>query len=182
MKKTMFVLVIILLAGSMVSFAGTKEFKKGALMLSPMLGFNSYAVPFGGSVELAINDKIGVGATVMFQSWGEDYSILSSNYSYSSTLITPSVQATYHFTGINMDKLDLYCGVSLGYSIYSFSWDSDFGGGSTDLGSSSIYLSPFLGARYYISSKMAIIAISNISAVGDWSGVGALVGVTFKLK
>jgi len=182
MKKTILVLVIMLIAGSMVSFAGTNEFKKGALMISPMVGFDSYAVPFGGNIEYAINDKIGIGATVMFQTWGEDYGVGLYNYSYSSTLITPSIQATYHFTGLKISKLDLYCGVSLGYSVYSFSWDNDYSIGSTDFGSSGIYLSPFVGGRYYFSSKLAFIVVSHVSAVGDWSGFGGVIGITFKLK
>jgi hypothetical protein len=183
MKKTMLVWIVVLCVGIMMSFAGNGKFGKGAMFISPVLGINSYAVPFGASVEYGINDKIGIGGTILYQSWGDSWGLNGANYGYNSTLITPSVQGIYHFTGIKAKKIDLYSGINLGYSIYSFSWDRDFSGsGETIVGGSGLYLSPFAGVRYYLSAKMALTASVNMSAVGDWSGVNSLIGVSFKLK
>jgi hypothetical protein len=183
MKRLLLVLIIILYLGSMMCIAGQEKFGKGAMFVSPVLGVNSYAIPFGASIEYGINDKIGVGGTILFQTWGEDWSVLGYNYGYNSTLITPSVQGVYHFTGIKTEKIDAYAGLNLGFSIFSFSWEEDWiGSGNAEIGSSSLYLTPFAGIRFYLSAKMALTAAVNFSAIGDWSGVGTLLGVCFKLK
>lgn len=183
MKNSLLVLTIIFCLGSMNSFAVGKKFGKRAMFVSPMSGLNSYAIPFGASVEYGISEKIGVGATLLFQSWGEELNFSGYNYGYNITLITPSVQVVYHFTGVKIGKIDLYTGINLGFSIVSVSWKDDLGSGNDDLvGTSGLHFSSLAGIRYYLSHKMALTAAVNYSAVGDWSGVNALLGVTFKLK
>ncbi len=163
MRKKLLVLIIILCVGSMMSMAASDNGGKGRMYVSPLVGINSFAVPFGVSVELGIKDKFGIGGTLLYQSWD------------GFTLITPSVQGVYHFTGIKARKIDLYAGLSLGFSIFS-------AGNVVVVGTSGLYLSPFAGIRYFLSAKMALTARLNISAVGDWSGVGTLIGVSFKVK
>jgi opacity protein-like surface antigen len=108
---------------------------------------------------------------------------LGYNYGYNITLTTPSVQAVYHYTGIEIEKLDLYTGFNIGFSIVSVSWEDDLGGSDDEIvGTSGLHFSSFAGIRYYLSPKMALTAAVNYSAVGDWSGINALLGVSFKLK
>jgi hypothetical protein len=99
----------------------------------------------------------------------------------SQTMITPSVEGYYHFTTIDVDKLDIYAGLSLGYSIYSWSWDGP-GGGWADAGSSDLYLSPFVGGRYFLNKKLAINLKFIYSAIGDWGGAGGVIGLTIRLR
>ena len=177
--------LIVLLLTAMLTLgltAGEKEFSKGSQYLTAQVGFNSYAMPFGANFEYALTENIGIGGTVMMQFWSEDWGFAGYNYGYSCTLITPSVEGAYHFVGLDADKLDVFAGAALGFSIYSVSWKDSWGGDSADTGSSSLYLSPFIGGRYYVSDKMAISAKLNFSAIGDFNGVGGTVGLTFRLK
>jgi hypothetical protein len=137
------------------------EFKKGEMYLTPQIGLNSYAVPFGANFEYAMTENIGIGGTVMMWIWSQ------------GTIIMPSVDGAYHFTRLDVDKLDLFAGASLGFAIFSAK-----GGYS---GSSGLYLSPFVAGRYWFSEKMAVSLRLNFSVIGDWTGVGGLLGVTFPI-
>jgi hypothetical protein len=90
------------------------------------------------------------------------------------------VEADYHFTQLKLDKIDLFAGAALGYTIYSFS--SKEAGFTGSLGSSGIDLGIVLGGRYFFSDKIAVSLRTNGSFIGGWAGFGGAVGVTFKLK
>jgi len=176
MKKN---LLMVLLLSLVVSVAAAGPyFQKGTQIITPQVGLNSYAIPFGASFEFGLTENIGISANVMMQFWSEGIGA----WGWSSTLITPSVEGAYHFTSLEVDKLDLYAGAGLGYSIYSFSWDDGVGDDDTIVGGSGLFLSPFAAARYYFNEKTAVMLKLYVSAVGDWSGVGAVAGVSFKLK
>ena len=140
------------------------EFNKGEKYLTPQIGINSYAIPFGANFEYAITENIGVGGTVMLWLW--------SDSGFSQSIILPSVDAAYHFTMLEVDKLDLFAGVGMGFAIYN----SDFG-----TGSSGIYISPFAAGRYWFSKKMGVSLRLNVGIIGDWGGVGGLLGVVFRI-
>ena len=137
------------------------QFHKGDKFLTPQIGLNSYAVPFGANFEAAITENIGVGGTVMMWIWSH------------GTIIMPSVDGAYHFTKLGVDKLDLFAGASLGFAI--FSAKGGYGG------SSGLYLSPFVAGRYWFFEKMAVSLRLNFSVIGDWTGVGGLLGVTLPI-
>ncbi|MFC2161055.1 hypothetical protein ACFLRX_05320, partial [Acidobacteriota bacterium] len=131
-----------------------------------------YALNFGASLEFGLTENIGVGGTLMLAFWGD------TGISY--TLITPSAEGYYHFTQLDVDKLDLFAGAALGFSIYSFKADNAWIGDGT--GTGNLFLSPILGGRYYFSEKIAACLKLYISLVGGWSGVGGVLGVTIVLK
>ena len=143
MKKIFTLVIILSLIFGMSLMAGTKEFKKGSTFITGEFGFSSWASPFGVSYEKGINENVGVGASAWLMSW--------SDVGYSQTLITPSVFAQYHFTKLNVPKLDVAAGATLGYSVYSAS--SDY---YTITGSSSLFLSALLTVRYYFTDKLAV--------------------------
>lgn len=176
MKKLIIsVLAVMLLAGT--AFAGEQEFSQGRVFVTPQVGLNEWATPVGVSVEFAITENIGVGGTVMFSFWSDNWGLGKIKQS----IITPSVDAYYHFTSIELEKFDLFAGASLGYSIYSWSWDfagDDWGGAA----GSGLYLSPFIGARYFLTEKLAISLKAYFSAIGDFNGVGGALGVTIRVK
>jgi hypothetical protein len=169
-KKIIFIALVLFLSASLLTAAYTKkkapmhrntEFNKGEMYLTPQIGLNSYAIPFGASLEYAITENIGVGATAMAWIWSE------------GTLIVPEADAMYHFTQLQVEKLDLFGGVGVGFAI----WSAKGGLG----GSSGIYIDPFVAGRYWFSEKMAVSLRLNIGLIGDWTGVGGLLGVTFRI-
>jgi len=149
------------------------KFSKNDKYLTPQVGINTWAIPFGVNFEYGLKKNIGIGVTTMMWTWGSEY--------WSNTLIDISAEAAYHFTEIKVDKLDLYVGGGLGFAIYSWHWKSGYEwlmeGGS---GSSGIFLKPIVGARYYISEKIAI-HLRLIGTVLNWAGFGSTLGVGFKL-
>jgi len=176
MKKSIVSLLVVLFF-SLTAFAGEQEFAQGRVFVTPQIGLDEWATPVGVSVEFAITENIGVGGTVMFSFWSDNWGLGKIKQS----IITPSVDAYYHFTSIDLDKFDLFAGASLGYSIYSWSWDfagDDWGGAA----GSGLYLSPFIGARYFLTEKLAISLKAYFSAIGDFNGVGGALGVTIRVK
>lgn len=174
-RSAPFLSALLLLGLASSALAGTKEFGKGSFFLTPQIGLNTYAVPLGLSIEYGITPNIGVGGTAMFWLWNDEF--------WTNSLIALSADAAYHFTRIDVEKLDLFAGASLGFTIYSWSWKSgydDWLEGAT--GSSGLYLTPFLAARYFFSSKIAVCLKAHFSVLGSWSGVGGVLGVTIKLK
>jgi hypothetical protein len=148
------------------------KYHKGGLYLTPQVALYSYALNFGASMEFGLTENIGIGGTLMLAFWG--------NTGINFTLITPSVEGFYHFTQLDVDKLDLFAGAALGFSIYSFNADSSWIDGGT--GTGSLFLSPVLGGRYYFSEKIAACLKLYLSILGDWAGVGGVLGVTILLK
>jgi hypothetical protein len=174
-KSILITVLLIVLLVSTIS-AEEKEFNKGQLFLTPQFAYYSYAPNIGVGLEYALTEKVGIGGSLMVASWSSE----AGTFKVSQTLIIPAVDVNYHFTKVAFDKLDLFAGISIGYSIYSYSWD--FGEITWDeAGTSSVYFSPVLGIRYYFSKKIALCLKSHYSALGDWSGMGGELGVTFRL-
>lgn len=174
MKRTFFValLALVVFAGS--ALAGPKEFWKGGIYVTPQIGLNSWGLPFGVNAELGLTENIGVAGTAMFTIWNEG--------SLSETVINLAAEANYHFIKLNAQKIDVYAGGGLGYSIYSYKWNDGYGLGSGGSGGSGIYVQTVVGARYYFNPKIAASVRLVGSLVGHWAGFGATVGVTFILK
>jgi len=166
MKKFLIILISLIFLLTLTVNAGT-YFKKGGKYLTPQLGLNSYAVPFGVSYGMGITDNIEVGGTVMAYFWSDAW------YSYS--VITPSLDVLYHFTSLKLESFDLFAGLTIGYSIVS--WSSDYYDYAESYGSS-LFLSPNIGARYFFNKKFAVSLRAYFSAIGDLSGGGGLLGLT----
>ena len=177
MKSRTIIVVFVLLTVSL-ALAGEQKFSKGRLFLIPQFTYYSYAPNLGVSMEYSLTENIGIGASFMIAFWSTDLGALGKT---SESLITPSLDAYYHFTKIGVKKIDLFAGLSLGYSIYSWSWDlagSKWG----EAGTSSFYLSPTLGVRYYLTQKLALCLKSHLSAIGDWAGIGGELGLSINLN
>lgn len=175
MKKALSIAVLLLLFSVSFVFSQDKEFYEKTQIISPILGVNSYAVPFGVNFEYGMTENIGIGGTAMYWSWGSTR--------WRNSLINLSADAAYHFTSLEVEKLDLFAGGGLGISIYSYSWKSGYGdisgGGS---GSSGLFLEPFVGARYFFSPKISGFTRLHVNVVGSWAGVGGVIGASFRLK
>jgi hypothetical protein len=176
MRKSI-VAVILVAAFSVAAMAGPNEFTKGAFYLTPQIGLYSWggSIPFGAAGEFALTPNIGVGGSVMVHFWSEEF--------FSESLISFSAEVLYHFTKIKAQKFDLFAGGGLGYSVFSWKWKSgydNFFEGSS--GSSGLYLDPILGARYWFSPKLAVSVRLIGSLIGNWTGFGGQLGLTFRLK
>jgi len=171
--KKIGVLVLSFVMIAAVASAGTKEFSMGKFYLTPQIGFGSWggSVPFGASGEYAMTENIGIGGSVMAQFWSEEY--------WSESLINIAAEVNYHFIKLNAEKIDLYAGVGLGYSVVSVTYDSGWSTGSS--AASGIYIQTVLGARYYFTPKMAA-SLRLIGSLTGFSGFGAAAGVTFILN
>ncbi len=166
MKKSLLIVLLVMLMTVGTLTAGDTSFEKGQKFITGQIGLNSYAIPFGASYSMALTDNIEVGATLMLQMW--------SDFGFSFTVFTPSVDAYYHFTSLDL-PVDLFAGASLGYSVFS----SDTGYFGTY--ASSLYLSPLVGARYFFNDKLAVSLKLFFSVMGEFGGVGTLLGVTLLL-
>jgi len=175
MKRTFLVVLLALAVLAGTAAAGTREFWKGGIYVTPQIGVNSWggSIPFGVNAEYGLTENIGIGGSVMLNMWSE--------FDWSSTLINFNADVAYHFTKLDMDKFDLYAGGGLGYSVYSWKWkdsgDGDIGGS----GGSGIYIPIFVGGRYFFNPKIAVSLRLVGSLTGHWSGFGGVLGVTFVL-
>jgi len=174
LKRISALFLAVLLVSSFSLAQTTSLFKKGGLYITPQIGLNSLSIPIGVSVEYGLTENIGVGGTATYWGWSYDYG--------KASVIVVSAEALYHFTKINVPKLDVYGGAGLGYGIYSFSWGSGFGEGYASTGTSGLDLGIILGARYYFQPKIAVSLRIMNSLIGSWSTFGAALGVTFVAK
>ncbi len=154
--------VFFLMTALLIGFGYSKMFEKGGKYLTPQIGLNSYAIPIGVSFGIGVTENIEAGASVLYLSWSDEY--------YKYAVVMPSVEAFYHFK-VNVKGLDPFAGLNLGYFYFT-----------GDLGSytSGLFLSPFIGSRYYFSPKTAAMLKLYFSA-GTLSGAGFVGGVTFQI-
>jgi hypothetical protein len=169
------VLLIVSVSSAAVKIPASQLFQKGKMWITPQIGLYSWggSVPFGANFETAITPNIGVGATAMAMFWNES--------EWSESIISLAGEVAYHFTQLKVDNLDLYAGGGLGYSIYSWSWKSGFSGLNGGSGASGIYIETLLGARYYLTPKIAV-SLRLVGSLTGFSGFGSQIGVAFNLK
>jgi hypothetical protein len=119
---------------------------------------------------------ISLGAYVGIKDY--KYGYVENGYAYSEkwNYTVVGVRGAWHFTGLDIDNLDLYGGLML--ADYALSYSNNYGTGYTTgpLGSygSTIGLSVFAGAKYYFAG--------NLGAFGEL-GFGANVlslGLSYK--
>lgn len=146
-------------------------FAKGDKVLNLAIGFGGgyYAgyssgyskTPFlSAAVDVGIIDgvldegSIGVGGYIGYSSakWESTY-----NYGWKESDFIIGPRGTFHYPLI--DKLDTYAGVLLGYHSVSFKQTGDWSGyPGYSASSSGVYFSGFVGARYYFTEKIAVMA------------------------
>jgi len=192
--KRLWVMFLIVLTAAGAAFAQAKKpaqvpglsassvfFKPGGIYITPQVGYYSWGghIPFGVNFEYALNDKIGIGGTVMLQFWSGTY--------WKESNTTFSAEVNYHlnqfFKNVNIQKLDLYAGGGIGYSAYSIKWNTGYEDWTGyEAGSSGLMLEVIAGARYAFSPKMAGSLRIVGSPVGWGAGIGTTIGIAFSLK
>jgi hypothetical protein len=137
-------------------------------------GLSIFDFGFYAAYDMGFHDAISGGVATGFNWFGLDY--------YSRFAIPIVVRAAFHpFNLVALkdkisvrDKLDVYGGLSSGYSIGWTSWDSGpvSGTGLSDHGG--FIFREYLGVRYFFKPNMALVA-------EDCGGLGILnFGICFK--
>jgi hypothetical protein len=167
--------------------ANAQTFDKGTkvLNLGIGLGGNYYsswsgashtpllAAAFDVSILDGVLDKgsVGIGGYVGYQTAKYDY---TGNYGWKQTNMLIGPRGTFHYPLV--DKLDTYAGLLLGYHIVKWTYTGNWGGITQDNSANALYISGFIGARYYFTSK-----IGAYLELGSGSLGLANLGVAIKL-
>lgn len=176
MKKTiLFSLFTILSISTIVA----QEFSKGTNVINVGIGFGGsydiYASPsqsplISASFERGIWEVPGPGVVSLGGYLGYKTYKYSNDDRWNYTVI--GVRGAYHYTGLNVENLDVYGGVMASYNILSY--DSSFYGGYGSYGN---YPSAtaFVGARWYFTPSISAFAEAGY-------GVAFFtIGVSFRL-
>jgi len=194
MKKTIFALII-----SIIGLVGIQKdvkaqvFNKGNLLFDMGIGipFYSYSSipPVYVNIEAGVHEYIGVGATAGYYSWSTYW--LFTNYRYYANYFVGGGFVTFHGSellkqlDLDMDDLlntlDLYAkaGFAMKFKNYNdYRWNSNISD-YVEVKKFGVYpdINFNLGARYYLSSNLAIFMEIG---TGFYSYVQG--GITLKLK
>jgi hypothetical protein len=176
MKKALKFLCVIAMVFSATFAAAQGRYDKGDVLLNPGIGLG-YTYFGGGlplllSADFAVNDVITVGPFLGYTSYG-GYRFSGSNYRYTSFDL--GVRGSYHFSElfeIRNEKVDIYGGANLGYSITGSNFDY---GTFDDPYPNRVIFGLHAGTRYFFSEKVA-----GFGELGF--GLATLaIGLTFKL-
>lgn len=101
---------------------------------------------------------LGIGGLVGYKSFKYDYNWGFGTGEWKYSVITIAPRGTYHYQFT--DKLDTYGGLLLGFDFESFKWTGD---DITGIGNESdtdltVYVSLFVGGKYYVTEKLAVMS------------------------
>lgn len=147
MKKLAILLIIGFLAIPYLGYS--QAFMKGTKTVN--LGVNTgYGIGLVGSVEAGVNDNVSAGVIASFS--GRGY----GGYRYSYLVL--GARGSYHLgtiledAGVNMDKLDVYLGLTAGFRSVRNSFDYiGYNGAGTG-----IYIGGHGGVRYQLNDKLGV--------------------------
>lgn len=169
--------IFLVLALAVVTVSGavaqTSPFEKNSKVLQVGLGLgggfatgNISMPPLQVRYDHGITENISIGGVVGFAGSKYDYPGGKLKYSY----LLVAARGNYHFD-INVEKLDLYAGLTLGYNNVTSKYT---GAGGFKADGSSVLFGAQVGANYYIKENLALWADLGY-------GLGYLnLGVAFK--
>jgi hypothetical protein len=180
MKKFFIVLFVFIL---IVPLAYSQDvYRKGTNNLGIGIGpglagiYGTMSVPaISLGYQAGVHEKISVGGLVGYSSSTYDGGFFANrSFEWTYSYIVIGARGEYHFTDVEVENLDLYSGLTLGYTIVSVSEPSGYTGFYSAQGSYLLY-GFHVGARYYFSPT-----IGAFLELGY--GVGYIMaGITFKL-
>jgi len=97
---------------------------------------------------------ISGGLYVGFKTYKYDDPEGAYDFKWNYTIV--GLRAAWHYTGLNIEKLDLYGGLMLSYNHLSVSYNSPQDIQESGDYNSDIFLTPFVGARYYFIPQLAV--------------------------
>lgn len=164
-------MVILLLGVGHLTMAQGFEPVKGFKQINLGVGVSSWGVPVYAGFDYGVTEKITVGGRVSYRSY--DVGWFGQNFQYS--IINIGFRGDYHFGAHILDfppELDLYGGLTLGYSAWKQDFD-DITGYSAE--SSRAYLALQAGGRWYFNEKWG----ANIEFAGG-SFTGLEIGASYR--
>jgi hypothetical protein len=177
MKK---ILLLLLLAISIHTTVHAEEQYAKTLNLGLGIGYYGYvghSLPvFHINYELPVAKNFTLAPFLTFYTYSNDYYWGNNNhqfryYTYRQTVIPVGVKGTYYFDDILEagTKWDFYLAASLGFSIVSSSWESDYDGDRNAFhGASSLYLDFHIGTEYHFNDHIGMFLdlSTGVSTVG----------------
>jgi len=169
-EKKMKKLLLLVTISALVFTARAQEFQKGTNIISAGVGLGSSILSYSGTSQtpaLSLQYERGVwdiGGPGVISLGGyvgyKGYSYSATDYSEKWHYTVLGVRSAYHYNGLNVDKLDLYGGVMLSYNILSYSYSDNLGYNVSGNGSygSTVGLSLYVGARYFFTDNLAVLA------------------------
>ncbi len=176
MKKTGFMLAIAAIVSISSAYAQNKSndasYHVGDNVVSAGIGLGSSINGYGSTsstpafslqYERGLVDAgpgvISGGLYVGYKSFKYSDADVSEKWNY--TII--GLRGAYHYTGLNVENLDLYGGLMLSYDHLKYSWHDNGGFGEpptgySGYGNGNVELTAFIGARYYFVSNLAVFA------------------------
>ncbi len=201
MKKMILMALIVLgfALNAVSAFRKAGNFSKGSMYVTAQAGLNSYAAtadrhakpfdpppfPLGGSFEFSLTNNLGIGGTVMFDSWHDYLGMFGGKWVF--RLFKPSWDITYHFRTERPGGLDFVAGANLGYSLLSVG--NELGNHYEGNLNSEPHLALFLGTNLYFweglpgfMGRLMVTLKASWSVAGDFSGLYGSVGITYRIK
>lgn len=153
LKKAFF--LIALISGiSLSTRAQGFEIEPGFKQVNFGFGVSTWGVPIYGGMDFGVSDKITIGPRISYRRYGDNFHALGTRYSYHYNIFNLSFRGDYHFgshiSGLP-EQLDLYGGLSLGYSIFT----NDYDGPDDGLEDSRAYVALQAGGRWYFTENWA---------------------------
>lgn len=181
MKKYLFsvLLVAIVLQASAQQF---KQETKFIALLGSANGLYLGDLFYGGNLIFEMGFRpigsdgiISLGGSLGFGSRSYEETNLSR---WSSTRGHAAVRSAFHYTALNEDKLDVYGGVEVGFGVLSTRntffnpatvglWN--YGNRTTGFAR----MHPFIGARYYVGNKFALMAETSLALFNGFNFGGS---------
>ena len=166
MKK---VILLFILPLTICISARSQTYKAGDNIVSVGLGFGGSLGNYGGSTQSPeINAQyergiwevgpgvISIGGYLGYKSY--KYSDANTTVKQDYTIV--GGRGAYHFTGLNIDHLDVYGGIMISYdhSSLSYTYNNGTGNSSYNPSGSGVEVSPFVGGRYYFAGGLGAYA------------------------
>ncbi len=119
--------------------------------------------------------SLGVGPAISYTQGKESYNYGWGDYGYKCSSILVGAKGYFHYDLFNVDKLDTYASITLGYNIASTKYFGDWGNADTAVSAGGLFYGFSVGARYWFTDAIG----ANLEAGVGLSFLKA--GVTFKL-
>lgn len=165
MKKSITLLAVFTF---LVQFASAQEFEVGTNVINTGIGLGGYyggyststeSPVFSASYERGVWDVPGPGVVSLGGYIGYKrftYKDITYNYDYSWSYTVLGARGTYHYTGFDIDNLDVYGGVMASMRLYS---GDDYNDLDSRPGASA-----FVGGRWYFTDTVAAFAEAGYGA------------------
>lgn len=166
MKQTIKFLALAAITFCTAQSISAQEFNKGTNVINAGIGIggNFYYGGLGTSSQsLGLNVSyergiwetgdfgiVSLGGYLGYKSYTSNRAFGGATYKYNYTII--GVRGAFHYTGLDVENLDVYGGAMLSYNIASI--DSGYAGGLDSRPSATV----FVGGRWYFTENLGVFA------------------------